>query len=101
MGNVHEEVPVEFFIVDILVNNKLVIEVNGNTHHLFNLSSFTKIPNIKTEFRSRILRKLGYTVFDVNLEDYNEGSFEIIDEIYQIVHSMEDKSTYLTPKTKR
>lgn len=62
-----------------------MIEVNGATHYLLNLETGHKEYNLKTVFRTRTLGELGYRVIDVDLEDFAEGSFEVIEGIYETV----------------
>jgi very-short-patch-repair endonuclease len=37
VGSVKTECPVDIFVVDILINERYVVEVNGSTHYLFHL----------------------------------------------------------------
>ena len=75
MGSISTEVYISVFKVDILIDNKIVVEINGNMHLLTNLDTLDKQYNLKTLFRSNVLKKLGYEVIDVDLENFSEGSF--------------------------
>lgn len=66
-GNVRTECPIDFFVVDILINGIYVIEVNGSTHYIYNLESMKKEYDLKTKFRTKMLKKLGYHIIDIDL----------------------------------
>lgn len=42
MGSISTEVYISVFKVDILIDNKIVVEINGNMHLLVNLETFKK-----------------------------------------------------------
>lgn len=39
IGSVRTQVLVDIFMVDILINNKFVVEVNGSTHYMTNIET--------------------------------------------------------------
>jgi very-short-patch-repair endonuclease len=67
VGSLRTEHLIDFFVVDILINNSYVVEVNGSTHYNYNMETMKKEYNKKTSFRSKVLRKLGYYLIEVNL----------------------------------
>jgi hypothetical protein len=42
MGSISTEVYISVFKVDILIDNKIVVEINGNMHLLTNLDTLDK-----------------------------------------------------------
>lgn len=76
VGLLRTEQYVDIFMVDILIGNEFVIEVNGSIHYVYNLEGEKSNAeyNIKTLFRSWYLRKLGYKIIDIDLEEFNDGS---------------------------
>jgi hypothetical protein len=42
MGSISTEVYISVFKVDILIDNKIVVEINGNMHLLINLDTLKK-----------------------------------------------------------
>lgn len=56
----------EGFLVDILVNHKLVIEINGLFHYVKETSSKNALSLIKT----RNLLKAGYSLIEIPVHNY-------------------------------
>lgn len=67
--------------MDILIKNKYVIEVNGGSHYLYNIETGETQLNLKTKFRDEMLPLMGYHVLNMSIDEFNEGSFEMLDKI--------------------
>jgi hypothetical protein len=69
---------VRIFIVDILVNDKVVIEINGPSHYIEQEDGKKKKTNLKSSFKKRVLEKLGYKFLEYDLETVTEGNIEFL-----------------------
>lgn len=47
-----------------------IIEVNGPTHYIYDIDTDEQEVNNNTFFKESILRKLGYKVLSIKLNDY-------------------------------
>lgn len=65
------------FIIDILINDKVVIEING-FHHYIDDENRKKIPSLKSAFKKRVLGKLGYKLLEYDVETIVDGNVELL-----------------------
>lgn len=68
------------FIVDILVNDKIIIEINGFSHYIENEKG-EKISSLKGAFKKRILEKLGYRFLEYSVASVVDGNLELLKTI--------------------
>lgn len=61
---------VHFFLVDILMNNDTIIEINNQMHYIVDQGQQSKVANVKSAFRKRILEKLGYKFMQFEVDTF-------------------------------
>lgn len=71
--------------MDILVDKQVVVEINSGHHYKF--KDGEGLLNLKSQFRERMLTKMGYSCLNIRVEDYTNSNFSMLEDIYRIVES--------------
>lgn len=76
---------VKYFLVDVLVDQRVVVEINNN-HHYKVVDGNTAL-NLKSQFRERVLESHGYKCYNIRVEDLGTSNYSMLEEIHHIVES--------------
>jgi very-short-patch-repair endonuclease len=76
---------VKYFIVDVLVDQRVVVEIN-NSHHYKTVDGVTAL-NLKSQFRERVLERNGYKCYNIRVDDLSASNYSMLEEIHRIVQS--------------
>ena len=73
---------VKYFSVDVLVNGRLVVEINSNTHYREVEGQWQL--NLKSSFRERMIREWGHEYHNLRVDDYTSSSYNMLEKIEEL-----------------